>query len=136
MTVGICGLGLIGGSAARAYKEAGHTVLGFDKNEQVDVVVRPEDVDVVEPERGMLTGQVSAVTFKGVHYEIIVDIKGFKWMIQSTDYVAPEQFIGLYIEPDAIHIMKKSKYSGMFGDYSSFSDELEQLSDVESAEEF
>ena len=119
---------------------AGHTFScldkGFDKNEQVDVVVRPEDVDVVEPERGMLTGQVSAVTFKGVHYEIIVDIKGFKWMIQSTDYVAPEQFIGLYIEPDAIHIMKKSKYSGMFGDYSSFSDELEQLSDVESAEEF
>ena len=119
---------------------AGHTFQcldkGFDKNEQVDVVVRPEDVDVVDPEKGMLTGQVSAVTFKGVHYEIIVDIKGFKWMIQSTDYVAPEQFIGLYIEPDAIHIMKKSKYSGMFGDYSSFSDEIDQLSDVESAEEF
>ena len=109
---------------------------GFDKNEQVDVVVRPEDVDVVEPEKGMLTGQVSAVTFKGVHYEIIVDIKGFKWMIQSTDYVAPDQFIGLYIEPDAIHIMKKSKYSGMFGDYSSFSDELDMLSDAEAAEEF
>ena len=109
---------------------------GFDKNEQVDVVVRPEDVDVVAPENGMLTGQVSAVTFKGVHYEIIVDIKGFKWMIQSTDYVAPDQFIGLYIEPDAIHIMKKSKYSGMFGDYSSFSDELDMLSDAESVEEF
>ena len=119
---------------------AGHTFScldkGFEKNEQVDVVVRPEDVDVVEPEKGMLTGQVSAVTFKGVHYEIIVDIKGFKWMIQSTDYVAPEQFIGLYIEPDAIHIMKKSKYSGMFGDYSSFSDELDMLSDAEAAEEF
>ena len=109
---------------------------GYEKNEPVDVVVRPEDVDVVKPEDGMLTGVVTAVTFKGVHYEIIVDIKGFKWMIQSTDYVAPEQFIGLYIEPDAIHIMKKSKYSGMFGDYSSFSDELDTLSDVDSAEEF
>ena len=109
---------------------------GFEKGEPVDVVVRPEDVDVVEPERGMLTGTVTAVTFKGVHYEIIVDIKGFKWMIQSTDYVAPEQYIGLYIEPDAIHIMKKSKYSGKFGDYSSFSDEIDQLSDVDSAEEF
>ena len=109
---------------------------GYEKNEPVDVVVRPEDVDVVEPDRGMLTGVVTAVTFKGVHYEIIVDIKGFKWMIQSTDYVAPEQFIGLYIEPDAIHIMKKSKYSGMFGDYSSFSDEIDTLSDVDSAEEF
>ena len=109
---------------------------GYDKGEAVDVVVRPEDVDVVEPEKGMLTGQVTSVTFKGVHYEIIVDIGGFKWMIQSTDYVAPEQYIGLYIEPDAIHIMKKSKYSGMFGDYSSFSDEIDELSNVDSAEEF
>ncbi len=119
---------------------AGHTFDcldgGFDKNEQVDVVIRPEDVDVVPTEKGMLTGQVTSVTFKGVHYEIIVDIKGFKWMIQTTDYVAPDAYIGLYIEPDAIHVMKKSKYSGMFGDYSSFSDELDQLSDVETAEEF
>ena len=119
---------------------SGHTFdcvdKGFAKNEPVDVVVRPEDVDVVAPEKGMLTGIVSNVTFKGVHYEIIVDIGGFKWMIQSTDYVAPEQNIGLYIEPDAIHIMKKSKYSGMFGDYSSFSDEIDQLSDADAAEEF
>ena len=109
---------------------------GYDKNEAVDVVVRPEDVDVVEPDKGMLTGKVTSVTFKGVHYEIIVDIKGFKWMIQSTDYVAPDATIGLFIEPEAIHIMKKSKYSGKFGDYSSFSDELDQLSDADTAEEF
>jgi len=109
---------------------------GYDKDEPVDVVVRPEDVDVVPVEKGMLTGQVTAVTFKGVHYEIIVDIKGFKWMIQSTDYVAPEAVIGIYIEPDAIHIMKKSKYSGKYGDYSSFSDEIDQLSDADAAEEF
>ena len=109
---------------------------GYEKNEQVDVVVRPEDVDVVAPEAGMLTGKVTSVTFKGVHYEIIVDIKGFKWMIQSTDYVEPEATIGLFIEPEAIHVMKKSKYSGKFGDYSSFSDELDQLSDVDTAEEF
>ena len=119
---------------------AGHTFEcvdgGFDKNEPVDIVVRPEDVDVVAPDQGMLTGKVTSVTFKGVHYEIIVDIKGFKWMIQSTDYVAPEATIGLYIEPEAIHIMKKSKYSGMFGDYSSFSDEIDQLSDADAAEEF
>jgi len=103
---------------------------GFDKNEPIDVVVRPEDVDVVKPEDGMLTGVVTSVTFKGVHYEIIVDIKGFKWMIQTTDYVAPEATIGLFIEPDAIHIMKKSEYSGMFGDYSTFSDEMDHLSDI------
>lgn len=100
---------------------------GFGKNEKVDIVIRPEDVDVVAPEKGMLRGTVTSVTFKGVHYEIIVDIAGFKWMIQSTDYVAPEQNIGLYIEPDAIHVMKKSEYSDKFGDYSTYSDEIEQL---------
>lgn len=103
---------------------------GFTQNEQVDVVVRPEDVDVVAIDKGMLTGKVTSVTFKGVHYEIIVDIKGFKWMIQTTDYVAPDATIGLYIEPDAIHIMKKSEYSNMFGDYSTFSEEMDHLSDI------
>ncbi|MCR5524000.1 MAG: ABC transporter ATP-binding protein [Clostridia bacterium] len=101
---------------------------GFAKNEAVDVVVRPEDVDIVSPEKGMLTGIVTSVTFKGVHFEIIVDIKGFKWMIQTTDFHPEGVEIGLFIEPDAIHIMKKSEYSGMFGDYSSFSEEFDELS--------
>ena len=108
---------------------------GFGKNEAVDVVVRPEDVDVVSLDKGMLKGVVTSVTFKGVHYEIIVSIKDFKWMIQSTDYVSVGQEIGVYVEPDAIHIMKKSEYSNMFGDYSSFSDELEHLSDASEEEE-
>ena len=107
---------------------------GFAPNEQVDVVVRPEDVDVVPLDKGMLKGTVTSVTFKGVHYEMIVDIGGFKWMIQSTDYQAEGDRIGLYIEPDAIHIMKKSEYSGMFGDYSSFSEEYEELSNAEEPE--
>ena len=64
-----------------------------------------------------------------------MDIKGFKWMIQSTDFVEEGATIGVYIEPEAIHIMKKSKYSGMFGDYSSYSDELDELSVVEEDEE-
>ncbi len=116
-------------------KFAGHTFEcvdgGFAQNEQVDVVVRPEDIDIVAKDKGMVTGVVTSVTFKGVHYEFIVDIGGFKWMIQSTDFVDNNSEIGLYIEPDAIHIMKKSEYSGMFGDYSSFSDELEELSVAE-----
>ncbi len=103
---------------------------GFAPNEPVDVVIRPEDVDVVSPEKGMLKGLVTTVTFRGVHYEIIVDVAGFKWMIQTTDYVGEGETIGLSIDPDAIHIMKKSEFSGMFGDYSSFSDELDKLSDV------
>ena len=115
-------------------KLAGHTFDcvdgGFDANEAVDVVIRPEDVDVVPAEKGMLCGLVTGVTFKGVHYEIIVDVKGFKWMIQTTDFVAEGETIGLSIDPDAFHIMKKSEFSGMFGDYSSFSDELDKLSDA------
>ena len=88
--------------------------------------------NIVDEEKGMLKGVVTSVTFLGVHYEIIVDINGFKWMIQTTDFVDVDEHIGLYIEPDAIHIMKKSEYSGMFGDYSSFSNELDELSDAES----
>ncbi len=114
---------------------SGHTFecvdKGFGKDEAVDVVVRPEDVDVVAVEDGMLTGVVTSVTFKGVHYEIIVDIGGFKWMIQTTDFVDVDEKIGLFIEPDAIHIMKKSKYSGQFGDYSTFSDEIDELSNAD-----
>jgi len=85
-------------------------------------------VDIVPVEKGMLTGTVTSVTFKGVHYEIIVDIGGFKWMIQTTDFVGEGANIGLFIEPDAIHVMNKSEYSGKFGDYSSFSDEIDELS--------
>ncbi len=115
------------------FRFSGHTFdcvdAGFEKNQKVDVVVRPEDVDVVAVDKGMLQGTVTSVTFKGVHWEIIVDIGGFKWMIQTTDFVAEGEHIGLFIEPEAIHIMRKSEFSGMFGDYSSFSDELELLSD-------
>ena len=103
---------------------------GFGKNKPVDVVVRPEDVDIVSTEKGMLRGTVTSVTFKGVRWEIIVDIGGFKWMIQTTDYCAPDSEIGLFIEPDAIHIMEKSEYSDMYGDYSSYSEEFDELSDA------
>ena len=108
---------------------------GFERRQPVDVVVRPEDVDIVPEENGMLRGVVTSVTFLGVHYEIIVDINGFKWMIQTTDFVDVDEHIGLYIEPDAIHIMAKSEYSGMFGDYSSFSMELDEIGELEQIEE-
>ena len=104
---------------------------GFGKRTPVDVVVRPEDVDIVSAENGQLRGIVTSVTFLGVHYEIIVDINGFKWMIQTTDFVDVDEHIGLYIEPDAIHIMAKSEYSGMFGDYSSFSMEMDEIGELE-----
>ena len=118
---------------------AGHTFKcldsGFAPGEEVDVVVRPEDVDIVSPERGMVEGVVTSVTFRGVHFEIIVDVCGFKWMIQTTDEHFEGDVVGIYVEPDAIHIMKKSEYSGLYGDYSSYSDELEALSDPFDGEE-
>ena len=108
---------------------------GFAVNEEVDIVIRPEDVDVVPVEKGMISGVITSNTFKGVHFEMIVDIQNFKWMIQTTDYYPAGTEIGIEIEPDAIHVMKKSKYSGLYGDYSSFSDEIEHLSDVSLEEE-
>ncbi len=108
---------------------------GFAPNEPVDIVVRPEDVDIVAPDKGMLQGIVTSVTFLGVHFEIIVDIGGFKWMIQTTDEHHEGDVVGLFIEPDAIHVMKKSKYSGQFGDYSSFSDEMDTMSVIEDEED-
>ena len=108
---------------------------GFGKMEPVDVVIRPEDVDIVDIDKGMINGEITSVTFLGVHYEIIIDVFGFKWMIQTTDYRPVGDKVGLYIEPDAIHIMKKSKYSGTFGDYSSFSDEMDNISNPDFNEE-
>lgn len=104
---------------------------GFEKNEPVDVVIRPEDVDIVQKKSGNLKGIVTAVTFRGVMYDIIVDFHGFKWLIQTTDLCPVGSEIGIKIEPDGIHVMKKSRYSGMYGDYSSYSAEYDDMSDYE-----
>ena len=100
---------------------------GFEKDEAVDVVIRPEDVDIVKPGEGRLQGTVTDVTFKGMQYDIIVDFYGFKWLIQTTDLAPVGSRIGIKLDPDAIHVMKKSAYSGMFGDYSSYSAEYDEI---------
>lgn len=113
---------------------SGHTFTcvdkGFAKNENVDVVIRPEDVDIVPEEQGQLKGTVTSVTFKGMQYDIIVDFYGFKWLIQTTDLSPVGSRIGIKIDPDGFHVMKKSHYSGMFGDYSSYSEEYDEISDA------
>ncbi len=108
---------------------------GFAPDEEVDVVIRPEDVDIVPPEKGLLIGTVTSVTFKGMHYDIIVDFYGFKWLIETTDFCPVGERIGIDIVPEGFHIMKKSIYSGMFGDYSSYSEEYDEISDAEYVEE-
>ena len=108
---------------------------GFAKNEPVDVVIRPEDIKVVASDQSHLSGTVTNVVFKGVHYEIIVDIKNFKWLIQTTEFHGVGENIGIELAPDLIHVTKKSEYSGSFGDYSSYSEEYDELSEIVDEEE-
>lgn len=82
---------------------------GFGKNEKVDVVIRPEDIKIVPPEKAKLTGIVESVVFKGVHYEMTVDGMEHKWIIHSTLHEPVGTMIGMDIAPFDIHIMKKSE---------------------------
>lgn len=108
---------------------------GFDAMEPVDVVIRPEDIDIVPVEKAHLKGTVTNITFKGMQYDIIVDFNGFKWLIQTTDYQPVGTEVGIFLNPEDIHIMKKSEYSGMFGDYSSYSAEYDEIGVDNFAEE-
>lgn len=80
---------------------------GFGENVPVDIVIRPEDVDLVGPEEGLLKGVVESVVFKGVHYEMIIKENGHEWMVHSTDLVPAGSQVGIKLTPDDIHIMKK-----------------------------
>ncbi|WIV11311.1 spermidine/putrescine ABC transporter ATP-binding protein [Proteiniborus sp. MB09-C3] len=80
---------------------------GFGENTPVDIVIRPEDIKVVPEKEGMLTGLVTSVTFKGVHYEMMVQEKDREWMIHSTVMEPVGSHIGMVIDPESIHIMKK-----------------------------
>ncbi len=81
---------------------------GFGKMTPVDVVIRPEDITVTTPGENTIDGTVETVTFKGVHYEIIVDVFGTKWKIHSTKSVEVGAFVGMSLTPEDIHIMHKS----------------------------
>ncbi len=81
---------------------------GFAKNEPVDVVLRPEDLDIVAPDDGPIKGVIKSVLFMGVHYEFRIECNDVTYTVHSTDYVAPGTRVAISIEPDAIHIMHKS----------------------------
>ena len=104
---------------------------GFAKNEPVDVVIRPEDIDIVAPAGGLLTATVTNTIFKGTFYDTFVDVGDFKWLIQTTDIHNVGDTIGISLDPDAIHVMKKSAYSEQFGDYSSYSAEYDEMEETE-----
>ena len=80
---------------------------GFDKDENIDVVIRPEDIKMTAANEGMLIGIVTSVVFKGVHYEIEVNENGRKWIIHNTQSAKVGEELGMDIYPEDIHIMKK-----------------------------
>jgi spermidine/putrescine transport system ATP-binding protein len=80
---------------------------GFDDNEEVDIVIRPEDIDIVPLDGGKLTGVVRSSLFKGVHYEIIVETQYREFIIHTTDNVEVDKKVGLHFFPEDLHIMSK-----------------------------
>ena len=81
---------------------------GFGTNTPVDVVIRPEDIDLVEPENGTLTGVCTHLIFKGVHYEMEVTTPdGFEWLVHSTDMCPVGKQVGIHVDPFDIQIMNK-----------------------------
>ena len=89
----------------------------FEKNEKVDVVVRPEDVRLVEESEGMVSGTLISKIFKGVHYEYIMMIGKNEVVIQDTRDFEINQKMGIIIEPDLIHIMHKDFTSNVYDGY-------------------
>ncbi len=78
---------------------------GFKNNEDVEVVIRPEDIDIVKPENAKLTGTVKSIVFRGVHHEIVVETEFRDYLIHTTDYFEPGLSVGLTFGPDDIHVM-------------------------------
>jgi spermidine/putrescine transport system ATP-binding protein len=82
---------------------------GFGRGEKVDVVIRPEDLDLSDPQTSPLKGIVKSVTFMGVHYEMVIVVSGFEFLVHSTDMATSGTSVGLKLTPDDIHIMKKGE---------------------------
>ena len=80
---------------------------GFKKDEEIQVVIRPEDIKMVSPEKGMLKGEVTSCVFKGVHYEMTVESCGLTWLLHNTKSAEVGAELGMDIYPEDIHIMKK-----------------------------
>ena len=82
---------------------------GFADNEAVDVVIRPEDVQLIPAADAQISGVVESVTFKGVHYEMLIDAYDFRWMVHSTKAAELGSTVGMTFDPYDIHVMHKMK---------------------------
>lgn len=104
---------ILQGTMLKDYSVSFHNVVfecvdaGFGEKMPIDVVIRPEDIKIVEKEKGMIKGIVESVTFKGVHYEMLIKSENFLWIVHSTVMSKLGETIGLAITPPDIHIMKR-----------------------------
>ena len=80
---------------------------GFDEGQEVDIVLRPEDLDIVDVGKGKIEGVVRSIVFKGVHYEIIVETKDRNYMVHTTDISEVGKKVNLDFWPEDIHVMEK-----------------------------
>lgn len=102
--------------------------MGIPANQKVEVVIRPEDISLIEADKGLFQVKVDSMLFRGVHYEIcVVDRKGYEWVIQSTRKAEVGSEVGLYFEPEAIHIMVPGETE------EEFDKRIESYEDVENA---
>ena len=83
--------------------------VGFSENESVDVVIRPEDIIITNPGEGIFNGIVKSLTFKGVHFEMVIECDNFEFLAHNTIASQPGENVGLKVKPFDFHIMKKSK---------------------------
>ena len=80
---------------------------GFGQNKPVDVVIRPEDIDLLKPGQGSIDGVVTHMIFKGVHYEMEVMANNYEWLVHSTDMFPVGTEVSIHVDPFDIQIMKK-----------------------------
>lgn len=120
---------------------AGHDFVcvdgGFEKNEPVDVVIRPEDFQLTDHDApwAMLKGEVVSVTFKGVHYEMWVQLDDKYFLVQSTEMREVGDHVGLAVKPDLIHVMKKSVYSKDYDKNEVWDNLFSEMSDSDDEDE-
>ena len=110
----------------------------FKKGEdnEVDMVIRPEDFYVGSEEEGRINGTVESIVFKGVHYEIIVKSdNGIEWMVHNVDPVKVGQRVGLYVDPDDIQIMRRSEMSPDYGSFGIKGKDQDDAAEEKEAED-
>ena len=108
---------IIGPKKVKFLNHTFNCVDDFEPGKKVDVVVRPEDIDIVEKDTGLVNARIESRVFKGVHYQYILKRGKAEIEVQSTDKFNVNSEVGIIIEPDLIHIMKKEVTTNIYEGY-------------------